>query len=165
MALAEQTIIDRLEVLRDGTVQVREAIEIIDDATGEVKARSFHRRVVSIEDDNPDLSFADAKSQAIINTARTPQRRAAAQARKQAREENPDAPIPSNTPPGLAERTNFRVDVSPRSGEVIVREESEVLRDGVKVAGNRRARRLEDGVDVSALPSEVQNVIKAARGG
>lgn len=82
MPLTEQTIVDRLEVLRDGTVQVREANEIIDDATGEVKARSFHRRVVSIEDDAPDLSFADAASQATITAARTPDRVEAARARK-----------------------------------------------------------------------------------
>jgi len=82
MALEERTVVDRLEILRDGTVQVREAIEIVDDVTGEVKASRYHRRTVPITDDNPDMSWADADSAAVVNAARTPDRRAAAKARR-----------------------------------------------------------------------------------
>ena len=86
MALVEQTIIDRLEVLRDGTVQVREAIEIVDDATGEVKAQRYHRRVVSITDEAPDLASLDAASRAVVEAARTPEKRAVARSLTAARE-------------------------------------------------------------------------------
>lgn len=86
MTLTEQTVIDKLEVLRDGSVQVREAIEILRD--GQVISRSFHRRVVSIEDENPDLSFASAEARAVIEAARTPERLAAGLARRAAREAN-----------------------------------------------------------------------------
>ena len=79
MALTEETIIDRLEVLTDGSVQVREATRIKRD--NRVVSETYHRRVVSIMDSNPDLSFLDAASQAVVLAARTPERLSAAQER------------------------------------------------------------------------------------
>lgn len=84
MALEERTIIDRLEVLADGTVQVRQANQILRD--GEVISQTFHRKVISIEDENPDLSFADEESVSIIEAARTPARLEAGRQRRLARE-------------------------------------------------------------------------------
>ena len=78
MALIERTV-------TDGTVQVREAIEIVDDATDEVKASRYHRYIISIENDSPDLSGLDAASQAVVQAARTPERRQAGQERRAAR--------------------------------------------------------------------------------
>lgn len=72
MALTEETIVDRLEVLADGSVQVREATRIKRD--DRVVSESFHRRVVSIMDPNPDLSFLDDASRAVVEAARTPER-------------------------------------------------------------------------------------------
>ena len=79
MALTEQTIIDKLEVLADGTVQVREANQILRD--GEVISQSYHRYVISITDPNPDLSHLDEASLATVTAARTPERLAAGAAR------------------------------------------------------------------------------------
>lgn len=80
MSLKEQTVVDRLEVLRDGTVQIREANEIIRD--GEIVSRSFHRRVISIEDENPDLGGMDDASIAVVNAARSTYRRETAKTKK-----------------------------------------------------------------------------------
>lgn len=82
MSLTERTVVDQLEVLRDGTVQVREAVEVLRD--GVVIASSYHRRVVAADDDAPGLAGLDAASVAVIEAARTPERRAAAKARAEA---------------------------------------------------------------------------------
>ena len=79
--LTEQTTIDKLEVLADGTVQVREANQVLRD--GQVIAQTYHRYVISITDANPDLSRLDEANQAIVLAARTPERLAAAAARLQ----------------------------------------------------------------------------------
>lgn len=75
MPLSERTIVDRLEVLADGSVQVREANQILRD--GEVVSQAFHRRVISIMDPAPDLSWLDATSRATVEAARTSERLAA----------------------------------------------------------------------------------------
>ena len=79
MALTEQTIIDRLEVLADGSVQVREAQQILRD--GQVISQTFHRRVIDIANANPDLAWLDDASRATVEAARTPERLAAAAAK------------------------------------------------------------------------------------
>lgn len=79
MALTEQTIIDRLEVLADGSVQVREAKQILRD--GQVVSQTFHRRVIDITNANPDLTWLDDTSRATVEAARTPERLAAAATR------------------------------------------------------------------------------------
>lgn len=83
--LTEQTVVDKLEVLADGTVQVREANEILRD--GVVISKQYHRYVIHIGDANPDVSRLDADSLAIVNAARTPERLAAAQAKYSAIQE------------------------------------------------------------------------------
>ena len=77
--LTEKTVVDKLEVLHDGTVQVREANQVLKD--GVVIAQSYHRYVVSITDPAPDLSRLDEASRLIVEAARTPERLAAGQAR------------------------------------------------------------------------------------
>jgi len=79
--LTEQTTIDKLEVLADGTVQVREANQVLKDET--VIAQTYHRYVISITDANPDLSRLDEASLAIVEAARTPERLAAGAQRLQ----------------------------------------------------------------------------------
>lgn len=79
--LTEQTIIDKLEVLPSGDVQVREANQVLKD--GAVIASQYHRRVVSISDPNPDLSWMDEASRAVVEAARTPERLAAAEAQEE----------------------------------------------------------------------------------
>jgi hypothetical protein len=79
--LTESTIIDRLEVLETGTVQVREATIV--KRGDKVIAESFHRFVIDIANENPDLSRLDEASVAVVLAARTPERLAAAQAAKE----------------------------------------------------------------------------------
>lgn len=81
--LEERKVVDMLEVLRDGTVQVREAIEVLRD--GAVIASQYHRYVVSIEDEDPDLSQLDAPARAVVEAARTQERKQAARARAESR--------------------------------------------------------------------------------
>jgi hypothetical protein len=74
--LTETTIIDSLEVLDTGTVNVREVTVI---KRGDVTiAESFNRFLIDIADPNPDLSKFDDASRAVVAAARTSQRLAAA---------------------------------------------------------------------------------------
>lgn len=91
MALEERKVIDQLEVLRDGTVQVREAIEVLRD--GVVIASQYHRYVIPVTEDNPDLSALDTASRAVVEAARTPQRRQAA--KEQQDRDLPNTPTPT----------------------------------------------------------------------
>lgn len=49
MALTKQTLIDRIEILEDGQLQVRQATRIFED--GKMISQTFHRHVVSPGDD------------------------------------------------------------------------------------------------------------------
>jgi S-adenosylmethionine:tRNA-ribosyltransferase-isomerase (queuine synthetase) len=66
MALEKQTVVDLIEVLENGTVQVRTATRIIED--GIVLSSSLHRHVVVPGD---DYSQEDAKVQAICAVIQT----------------------------------------------------------------------------------------------
>ena len=83
MSLTERTTIDLLEVLRDGTVQVREAREVLQD--GEVIATRYHRFVIGAADEAADvdakLSRMPPEAAAVVRAARTPERVARARAR------------------------------------------------------------------------------------
>jgi hypothetical protein len=67
MALEKQVVVDQIEVLESGVVQVRTATKIMDDGV-EVN-RTFHRHVVVPGD---DYSQEDAKVQAICAAVQTP---------------------------------------------------------------------------------------------
>ena len=66
MALTEETIVDKIEVVENGSVQVRTANVIKRD--GEEISRSFHRHVVA---PGQDYSNEDAKVQAICAAVHT----------------------------------------------------------------------------------------------
>ena len=76
MALIEKTIVDKIEVVGAfKNVQVREDKQIVDDATGEVKAHGqWHRYVLTPAD---DISGQPAEVQAIANAAWTDEVKAA----------------------------------------------------------------------------------------
>ena len=61
------TVVDRIETLENGCVQVRTATRIMDD--GKVVASSFHRHVVAPGD---DYSGEDPRVQAICDAVHTP---------------------------------------------------------------------------------------------
>jgi hypothetical protein len=79
MALTETKVIDRIEVVENGIVQVREATRILKD--GEQIAQTFHRW--SFEPGS-DVSSMPANVQAVANAAWTPEVIAAYQAQLEA---------------------------------------------------------------------------------
>ncbi len=68
MALTKETIVDKIEVLEMGEVQVRTATRVLED--GVALSSSFHRHVLVPGD---DLSEQDAKVSAIATATWTPE--------------------------------------------------------------------------------------------
>ena len=68
MALTKETIVDKIEVLELGQVQVRTATRVLED--GVALSSSFHRHVLAPGD---DLSEQDAKVAAIATATWTPE--------------------------------------------------------------------------------------------
>jgi hypothetical protein len=66
MALTKQTVVDKIEVLENGTLQVRSATRVLED--GEVLSSSFHRHVLA---PGSDTSNEDAKVVAIATATWT----------------------------------------------------------------------------------------------
>ena len=79
--LTETKVIDKIEVLESGVVQVREATRILKD--GEQIAQTFHRWSLT---PGQDISDQASNVQAIANAAWTPEVIAAYQARVEALE-------------------------------------------------------------------------------
>jgi hypothetical protein len=75
MALTKETVVDKIEVLEMGQVQVRTATRVKED--GAVLSQSFHRHVVepSIKTGDTwgdtDISKEDARVQAVANATWT----------------------------------------------------------------------------------------------
>lgn len=72
MALTKETIVDKVEVLENGCVQVRTATRILED--GVVLSSSYHRHVCTPDH---DCSAEDPKVQAICMAVHTPEVKAA----------------------------------------------------------------------------------------
>ena len=68
MSLSEKTVIDKIEVLENGAIQVRQANIIEKD--GKELTRNFHRHVLQPGD---DLTDQDTKVVAIANVVWTPE--------------------------------------------------------------------------------------------
>jgi hypothetical protein len=66
MALTKETVVDKIEVLENGTLQVRTATRVLED--GEVLSSSFHRHVLTPGDDTTN---EDAKVVAIATATWT----------------------------------------------------------------------------------------------
>ena len=64
MALIKEVVIDKIEVLESGSIQVRQAIRVLED--GEVLSTSYHRHVLQPGD---DLANEDPKVAAIATAA------------------------------------------------------------------------------------------------
>lgn len=77
MAITKETVVDKIEVLEMGQVQVRTATKIMED--GKELNRSFHRHSLnpSVKNvdtwEDTDISSEDAKVQAICNATWTEQ--------------------------------------------------------------------------------------------
>jgi hypothetical protein len=68
MALTKEIIVDKIEVLEMGQVQVRTATRVLEDGTQ--LSQSFHRHVLAPGD---DLTEQDAKVSAIATATWTPE--------------------------------------------------------------------------------------------
>lgn len=79
MALDKQTVIDRIEVVENGTVQVRQATIITED--GNQISRTFHRWVIT---PSQDYSDQEDKVKAICQVTHTPEVIAVYQAQQEA---------------------------------------------------------------------------------
>ena len=79
MALEKVTVVDLIETLENGCVQVRTATRILDD--GVAVSSSFHRHVVTPGD---DYSQEDPRVQAICAVVQTPEVIAAYKAAQEA---------------------------------------------------------------------------------
>jgi hypothetical protein len=66
MALTKETVVDKIEVLEMGQVQVRTATRVLED--GAVLSSSFHRHVLA---PNDDLTDQDPKVSAIATATWT----------------------------------------------------------------------------------------------
>lgn len=59
MKLEEQVVVDKIEILESGLIQVREADRILDTDAGVIKAESYHRYIIrpgqSAPSDAPDV--------------------------------------------------------------------------------------------------------------
>ena len=83
MALTKEIVVDKIEVLEMGQVQVRTATRVLED--GVVLSSSFHRHVLepSIKTDgswgDTDISGEDARVQAIANATWTAEVKTAGQ--------------------------------------------------------------------------------------
>ncbi len=75
MALTKETVVDKIEVLEMGQVQVRTATKVLEN--GVVLSRSFHRHVLEPSTKasgswaDTDISGEDARVQAIANATWT----------------------------------------------------------------------------------------------
>jgi len=68
MPLVKAAIVDRIEVVENGSVQVRTATRIVED--GATISQSFHRHVIAPGD---DYSQEDARVQAICAAVHAPE--------------------------------------------------------------------------------------------
>ncbi len=90
MALTKETIVDKIEVMEMGQVQVRTATRVLED--GAVLSSSFHRHVVepSIKTGDTwadtDISGEDARVQAVATATWTSEVKTAYQAMMDANE-------------------------------------------------------------------------------
>ena len=88
MAIIKETVVDKIEVLEMGQVQVRTATKIMED--GNELNRTFHRHVLepSVKNDDTwedtDISSEDPKVQAICNATWTDEVKTAYQEMKDA---------------------------------------------------------------------------------
>ena len=67
MALKKTTVVDRVEILENGAVQVRTRTSILED--GQQISGTYHRHVVAPGD---DYSNEDARVQAVCKVTHTP---------------------------------------------------------------------------------------------
>ena len=83
MALTKETVVDKIEVLETGTIQVRTATRVLEDGVRLSQAYSRHIVVPSFKTDgiwgDTDISGEDARVQAVANATWTAETKTAYQ--------------------------------------------------------------------------------------
>ena len=140
--LTKATVIDKMEVLSAGQVQVREATRVIED--GKVISQQFNRYVVSPGD---DYSKRDAKVKAICAKVQT---QAVIDAYK-----NPAKP---QVTPGLVKETKVSKIHILEDGTLVAEKVTRVLDSGKEIGTSKVTEKIVPGVDVTAKEAAVKDI-------
>lgn len=140
--LTKTTVIDKMEVLSAGHVQVREAIRVMED--GKVVSQQFNRYVVSPGD---DYSKRDAKVKAVCAKVHT---QAVIDAYK-----NPAEP---QVTPGLVKETKVNKIHVLEDGTLVAEKVTRVLDSGKEIGTSKVTEKIVPGTDVTAKEAAVKDV-------
>ena len=145
--LTKITVIDKMEVLSAGHVQVRQATRTMED--GKVIAQQFHRYVVSPGD---DYSKRDAKVQAVCAKVQT---QAVIDAFKN--------PVEPTVTPGLVKETKVGKIHILEDGTLVAEKVTKVLDNGKEIGKSKVIEKIVPGTDVitkEAIIKDVAEVIQ-----
>lgn len=145
--LSKETVVDKMEVLSNGSVQVREAVRVLED--GKLVSQQFHRYVVSPGD---DYSKRDAKVQAVCAKVQTAEVIAAYQ---DSISENTTPPVVT---PGLVKETKVNKIHILEDGTMVSEKVTRVLDDGKEIGKSKVIEKIIPGTDVSAKTQIVKDV-------
>lgn len=140
--LTKITVIDKMEVLSAGHVQVREAVRVMED--GKVVSQQFHRYVVSPGD---DYSKRDAKVKSVCAKVHT---QTVIDAYK-----NPVAPVVT---PGLVKETKVNKIHVLEDGTLVAEKVTRVLDNGKEIGTSKVTEKIVPGTDVTAKEAAVKDV-------
>ena len=140
--LTKITVVDKMEVLSAGHVQVREAVRVMED--GKVVSQQFHRYVVSPGD---DYSKKDAKVKAVCAKIHT---QAVIDAYK-----NPSEPTVT---PGLVKEIKINKIHVLEDGTLVVEKVTRVLDSGKEIGKSKVVEKIVPGTDVTAKETAVKDI-------
>lgn len=147
--LTKQTVIDKMEVLQSGHVQVRQAVRVIEN--DKIISQQFHRYVVSPGD---DYSKRDAKVKAVCEKVQT---QAVIDAYKNSISENPPAPVVT---PGLVKETIVSKLHILEDGRIVAITTTRVLDDGKQIGKSEARELIIPGQDYTTKAKAVKDVCK-----
>ena len=140
--LVKTTVVDKMEVLENGTVQVRQAIRVVED--GKVISQQFHRYVVL---PGEDYSKREAKVKAVCETVQT---QAVIDAFK-----NPTTP---EVVPGLVKQTKVSKIHILEDGTVVAEKKTEVLDSGKVIGSSVQREKIVSGTDFMTKDAAIVDV-------
>lgn len=140
--LIKQTVVDKMEVLSNGTVQVREAIRVTED--GKIISHQNWRYLVYPGD---DYSKRDAKVKAVCAKVHT---QAVIDAYK-----NPAEP---QVTPGLVKETKVSKIHVLEDGTLVAEKVTRVLDSGKEIGKSKVTEKIIPGTDVTAKETAVKDI-------
>jgi archaellum component FlaF (FlaF/FlaG flagellin family) len=140
--LTKVTVVDKMEVLSAGHVQVREAVRVIED--GKVVSQQFHRYVVSPGD---DYSKKDAKVKAVCAKVHT---QTVIDAYKH--------PVEPVVTPGLVKETKVNKIHVLEDGTLVADKVTRVLDSGKEIGKSKVTEKIVPGDDITAKEVAVKDI-------